>query len=136
MTALAFLLAAVLVALAVLHLAWALGHVTPMEDEAALARAVVGTRGITRMPGAVPCALVAMALTFCAILPLDPRIPGRALLMPVIAAVFLARGIAPYVPAWRRLTPEEPFATLDRRFYGPLCLGLGAVYLILTMKGF
>ena len=136
MTALAVILGTTLAALAALHLLWAIGVWTPIRDEAALARAVLGTPSVTRMPGPVSCALVAVALAFAAILPFRPGFPFREGLMPLIAAVFGLRGIAAYVPAWRKLTPEEPFATLDRKAYGPLCLTLGIGYLTLALGGF
>ena len=62
-------LAVVLAALAVLHGLWAIGVWWPIRDEAALARAVVGRPGITRMPGAVPSALVVVALLWAAAWP-------------------------------------------------------------------
>jgi hypothetical protein len=34
-----------------------------------------------------------------------------------------------------KLTPEPPFAKLDKRIYGPLCFPLGAGFALLT-KGF
>ena len=52
-----------------------------------------------------------------------------------IAAVFLGRGIAGYTSAWRRRFPEEPFATYDRSYYSPLCLVLGAGYLLILIAG-
>ena len=127
MTALA--ISVLLIPAAALHFLWAIGYWMPIRDEAALARAVVGTKGVTRMPGAVPCALVAVALVFAAILPHQPGFPQRGPLMTLIAGAFLLRGIAAFAPQWRRLTPEEPFATLDRRYYGPYCLVVGALYL-------
>ena len=136
MMGLAIGLSVVLIALAALHLLWAIGYWIPIRDEEQLAKAVVGTRHITRMPGAVPCALVTLALTFAAILPHNPDFPARNLLMPAIAAVFLARGAAAFVPAWRKRVPQEPFATLDRSVYGPLCLIIGIGYLTLTLGGF
>jgi TRAP-type C4-dicarboxylate transport system permease large subunit len=53
----------------------------------------------------------------------------------VIAAVFVVRGIAGYVPAWRRRHSAEPFATLDRRIYAPLCLALGAGSITILLRG-
>jgi hypothetical protein len=50
------------------------------------------------------------------------------------ALAFLGRGIAAYTPAFRRLVPEEPFATYDKRLYAPLCLFLGAGFLILLFR--
>jgi len=136
MSTLALALTGLLLAIAVLHLAWAIGYWIPIRDEAHLAKAVVGTAGITKMPGAVPCAMVAVALAFTAILPHRPTFPFREELMPLIAAVFLLRGLAAYTGPWRRLAPEEPFATLDRKYYAPLCLILGIGYLSLTVGGF
>ena len=136
MIALALTLSATLFCLAALHLLWAIGFWIPIRDETALARAVLGTKGVTRMPGPVPCALVAVALAFAAILPFRPGFPFRDVLMPLIAAVFILRGIAAYLPAWRKLVPEQPFATLDRKAYGPLCLALGIGYLTLATGGF
>lgn len=128
-------LSGVLVVIAALHLLWALGFWWPIRDETELARAVVGGRGITHMPGALPCAIVAVALAFFASLPWTPLFPMQANLMFLIALVFLVRGAVTYLPAWRRLRPAEPFARLDRRVYGPLCLAIGAGFLFLVING-
>ncbi len=136
MTGLAIALTGVLLGIAFLHLLWAIGFWFPIREERLLARAIVGSAGVTRMPGAIPCALVAVALTFAGILPQQADFPFRDLLMPFFAAVCILRGIAAYIPVWRALVPEEPFATLDRRYYGPLCLALGIGYLILVLGGF
>lgn len=136
MTYLAFVLSGILGIAAGLHVLWAIGYWTPIRNEDALAKAVIGTRGVTTMPGAVPCALVAVALMFAAALPHQPAFPARDLLMPAISFVFLARGAAAYLPPWRRLVPEEPFATLDRAVYGPLCLMIGIGYFILVLGEF
>lgn len=135
MTWLAVLISALLFVPAALHLLWAIGAWVPIRDEAALARATVGAPGISKMPGPIPCALVFVALSFAAALPHLTTFPLRTLLLPAIAAVFLLRGIATYLPAWRKLVPEEPFATLDQRYYGPLCLVLGASFLLFTLTG-
>lgn len=132
MTLLSLALSAVLIGIAALHLMWALGWWFPIRQERALARAVVGARGIERMPGAVSCSVVVVALIFAAAWPWMPGHRLTALGLAGLAAVFLLRGGAAYLPSWRRLVPEEPFATLDRRLYGPLCLVLGAGFLILT----
>ena len=52
-----------------------------------------------------------------------------------IMAVFLLRGIAGFLPAWRRKHPLEPFATLDGRMYSPLCLAVAAGYAVLLLQG-
>ena len=131
----ALLLTGVLGALALLHLAWAVGFWWPIRDEAALARATVGTRDVTKMPGPLPCALVAVALGFVASLPHTPGFPGQRLWMAAAALIFAARGLAAYAPVWRRMVPQQPFATLDRQIYGPLCLALGAGMAALVLTG-
>jgi hypothetical protein len=122
----ALLLTLILGLIAALHLLWAVGFWFPIRDEAALARAVVGARGITKMPGAGPCALVAMALVFLISVIHWPDVAARLWLLRAAAAVFLLRGVATYTPGWRGIVPEQPFARLDQRIYGPLCLVIGA----------
>ncbi|GAA6180197.1 DUF3995 domain-containing protein [Shimia sp. NS0008-38b] len=135
MTWLAALLSALLAIPALLHLLWALGIWLPLRDETALARAVVGAKDVTRMPPAIPCAVVAMALTFAAVLPHRPAFPLHTPFMLLCTVVFTLRGAATYLPAWRRIVPQQPFATLDRSCYGPLCLLLGAGFFITTLTG-
>ncbi len=136
MSTLAFALSGLLLIPAALHLLWAIGFWTPIRDEAQLARAVVGAPGITRMPGALACAVVAVGLFFAALLPHLGWFPLRTQLLTVFGAIFVLRGGAAFLPAWRKLVPEQPFASLDRRLYGPLCLLIGTGFLILTVKGY
>jgi hypothetical protein len=124
-----------LLLLAALHISWAIGFWIPIRDEATLARTVVGAKGVSRMPGAIACAMVAVALAFAASLPWTPAFPFQPLFMVGAAVVFLLRGMAAYLPSWRKLTPEQPFARLDRQVYGPLCLAIGAGYLFLVFPG-
>ena len=114
----------VLLDLAALHAAWAARVWVPISDEARLARAVVGSAGIERMPGPAACATVATLLAIGATLPWwDALGLARAALL-AAGLVLGLRGVAAYLPAWARLTPEEPFRSLDRQAYGPLCLAL------------
>ncbi|SFM06914.1 DUF3995 domain-containing protein [Shimia aestuarii] len=127
----------VLGGIAGLHGLWAMGIWFPGGDEARLARRVAGFEGMRRMPPKPASLFVALVLAGVAHVLLVRAGLAAALLPGWIyglaiwgaAAVFLGRGVAAYLPGWRRLTPEEPFATLDRRVYGPLCLALGAVCL-------
>ncbi|TCL00412.1 uncharacterized protein DUF3995 [Shimia isoporae] len=135
MTVIATLLSGALLIPAALHLLWAIGFWFPIKDETALARATVGAKGITRMPPAIPCAVVAMALLFAAILPHVPAFPLQSLMMSGAAAVFLLRGLIAYTPFWRKHFCEEPFASLDRRFFSPLILAMGVAFLILRLQG-
>ncbi len=121
----ASILSAVLIALAVLHVLWGIGFWFPIEDEAQLVRAVAGFADAEEMPGAVPCALVAVALFMAVTCLWWPPGPFRFLALAVIGVMFVARGAVAFTPFWRKLTPVEPFATLDRKYYGPLCLVMG-----------
>lgn len=135
MTILAVLLSGVLMLLAGVHLLWAIGFWWPIRDEARLVAAVVGFRHATRMPGPIPCALVAMGLITAAWWPwFAPVWIARGGLV-VLATVFLIRGILPWRSGWRRITPQEPFRTYDSKVYGPLCLALGAGFAALAVKG-
>ena len=145
MMLLATILGAVLFALALLHAYWGVGGVWPGVDQADLARRVAGFKDSSRSTQSpVACFLVAAALCFCAIValvlggiigsPFPFFILGPAALL--ITLVFLGRGVAGYTSAWRRLTPVQPFAQLDRLFYSPLCLVVGAGFFTLGIRGF
>jgi len=132
---LTLVLTALLVALALLHILWAIGFWWPIRDERRLVAAVIGIRNAHRMPGPIPCALVAVLLlagAMCLWLP-----PGtlRQTALLVAATVCLIRGFVPWRPLWRSLTPTEPFATLDRRVYGPLSLLLAVGFAAKVIEG-
>ena len=107
-----------------------------------LARRVVGAPGIQAMPSASSCYAVAFLLFLAGAWPLamigflPAPLPTELMVLAGygLAIVFLGRGIATYLMAFRQLFPEEPFATLDRQLYGPLCLfiGLGFTYMLLV----
>jgi len=131
----AIVVAIVLLLIAVLHLLWAMGRHWPAKDEKALAKTVVGSKDIQKMPPRLASLLVAVVLTGAAhvVLAQAGMMPGfllpqmyRILLVAMII-VFSARGLAAYVPHWRALVPEQPFARLDQNLYGPLCLVIAAL---------
>jgi hypothetical protein len=136
--ALALILAAALFALSGVHLYWAFGGRWPGHDEASMVERVVGrTRGM-RAPGLLASAAVALALAAGGALlaatlvstPWDaPLKAARWLLF----AVFAARGLAAYVPPAFRYAEGTPFATLNRRAYGPLCLAIALGILVLQL---
>lgn len=136
MTILSILLAAALLSLALLHILWGIGFWFPIREERALVRAAVGFKGVTRMPGPIPCSLVAVALIWAAAMPFVA--PGwfRDLGLWVAFAVFLIRGLLAFGRGWRRIAPQEPFATYDRRYYGPLCLLISAGFLAIIVASF
>lgn len=136
----ALVLAALLWVLAGFHAYWGQGGLWPEKDEFALARRVVGAPGIRTMPSTSACYTVAALLFVAGLWPLmmigllPAPLPVELTILGGygLAAVFLARGVAAYLPAFRAYFPEEPFATLDRELYGPLCLfiGLGFTYML------
>lgn len=137
MILLAALLTVILLLVAVLHAIWGLKIWWPIADERRLARTVVGAREIEEMPAPFACFLVAVALLIGITLPWItfgylalPFGPSGLYLLALggFAAVLLLRGVAGYTTAFRRIFPEEPFRSLDRRFFSPLCLALGAGY--------
>ncbi|MDP1736571.1 MAG: DUF3995 domain-containing protein [Caulobacter sp.] len=98
---------------------------------------VIGMRGVTRMPGLIPCLMVCAALlTVAALACWQVRSPGLAPQLAVLAAaaVFLVRGAAVWTPTWRAIAPQEPFARLDVLVYGPLCLALGAGLVFIALR--
>jgi len=137
-SALALLLAAV----AALHAYWGRGGLWPAASEEELIATVIGNARARPMPSPGLCLLVALAIALTAIWPLLlMQISGMAALRPLILlggfaimAVFLLRGIAGYLPVWRRLHPREPFASNDRRYYSPLCLLVAAGYAVLLLS--
>lgn len=143
MTLVAAMLIVVLAALAALHGYWAVGGVWPGSDAASCARTVAGFRDVRRMPPPASAFAVAgllgVAAMLAAVLAGAPILLPAAPLAPVAGAVaavvFLGRGLAGYTPAWRRLTPELPFARLDRLYYSPLCLAVGGGFAFLVLNG-
>ena len=141
--AIAVALALLLMAIAGLHFYWGRGGLWPAASEPALIATVIGDARAKRMPSPSLCTLVAASIALTALWPLLlVGVPGTASLRPLvvlggfaIAAVFLLRGIAGFVPAWQRLHPLEPFASHDRRYYSPFCLLVAAGYAALLLQG-
>lgn len=137
------LLAVVLGCLGLLHLIWAAGLSFPFPNEQSLARSVVGRRGITRLPSRASVALLGVLLLCGAAAAL---IMGhyaatftilKFLLVPVgllLSALFLLRGLVGVLPAFERAAPEQPYLTLNRRLYSPLCALIGIGFLVLTFS--
>ncbi|MCF2905420.1 DUF3995 domain-containing protein [Octadecabacter sp. CECT 8868] len=136
MTALALLASAGLIVIAAVHLLWALGYWWPIKDETELARAVVGTKGIEKMPNAAACSMVVVALLFAAAWPWFPDGALKSLGLLGIAFVFQIRAAVAYAPFWKRNSPEQPFRRLDETYFAPLCIGFGVIFMILAARSF
>jgi hypothetical protein len=114
MTLLAVLVFIVLAAIGALHVAWGFGVRWPVDNERDLVALVIGARGRTTMPSLPQCLIAGAGVVAC--------------------IVFAGRGIAAYVPAWRDVFLQEPFATMDRAWYGPLCLLLAVAFALLVVQ--
>lgn len=51
-----------------------------------------------------------------------------------LTTIFGLRGIAGILPAFERMSPEQPFLSLNRRFYSPLCIAVGIGFGLLTIS--
>jgi Protein of unknown function (DUF3995) len=129
-----------LLAIAIAHFLWSIGRSWPIRDPAMLAATVMGFPGRTRMPklaslGVAVLVLLAGVIGLALADPVSGGIPLDVLGL-LIGLIFLARGIVGYTSWWQARTPVEPFRTLDRRNYSPLCLILGAGFLALVVLRF
>lgn len=127
-----------LLMVAVAHLMWALGKTWPIRNETLLAQTVVGRPGITKMPNRGLSLIVSLLILSIGLvaLSLADKVSGGIGLTRIgalFALIFIARGVAAYTPAWRSRFPTEPFATLDRRNYAPLCFWIGVGFVTLVL---
>lgn len=127
-------LTVVLTAISLLHFAWAAGIYWPGKDPVSLSDKVMGARPGAGLPPTWLTALVATAILGGALTVLmfsveawdGPWRPAFALAYIAMTLVFLARGIAGYVPALWRRTRTTSFYKLNRLYYSPLCLLIAA----------
>jgi hypothetical protein len=130
MTSLAVMLFLALAALAAVHVAWGFGMRWPAQNERDLVALVIGRTGQTRMPGPIECFGAAAAIACAGLVALTiadlVHVPGPRFLATAAGAIatliFAGRGLAAYLPAWRRHFSQEPFAAMDQSWYAPLCL--------------
>lgn len=142
MDILAYILCGTLIVIGLVHLLWALGSTWPCKDEVTLAKTVVGSRGIEKMPPRWASLFVALCLFAAsywalALRGLAPvKIPQLFTVLGglVLAGVFGARGVFGVLPAFERLSPEQPFLKLNRRIYSPLCFLIGAGFALLVLS--
>lgn len=140
--ALAWAICLVLSGVSALHAYWAWGGLWPGRDEASLSRAVVGARGLETMPPTGLTVTVAILIFIAGLFPLifvfgpPSGLPASMawIGMVVLAGIFLLRGVLPFTRSFRDRHPQQPFATLDRRLYGPLCLLIGTAYVLVLLS--
>jgi hypothetical protein len=132
MTTIAIAAFLILAFIAALHVAWGFGVRFPARDERSLVALVIGATGKTKMPSLAECLAAAAAIFAAGLVALAVGgilpVPAPRFLVTLagagVTAVFAGRGIAAYVPAWRSRFRQQPFASMDRSYYGPLCLVL------------
>lgn len=125
----------------VLHFYWAAGGMWPARDEQSLARTVIGGNGIAGMPDRRLTIAVASCIGLAAIWPMlwlgwvATPAPDWLLTagMAVLCVVFIARGIAGFIPAVKKMNSEEPFATLNAHYFSPLIMLLGLILTLLLL---
>ncbi len=132
----------ILLATASIHVLWGFGGTWPLRTKQELINAVVGAKGMTRMPGKFLTLLVAVGIAAAGVFALwgggvvDLPLPSwmRIASLAVLAAIFLLRGVASYLPFGPIGDTVEPFRTLNMRYYGPLILAIGVGYLSLLLS--
>lgn len=139
MIQISILIFVVLSVAACIHVIWGLGSTWPLHDKQALINTVVGTKGMTRMPGMGLTLFVAVGIAAAGVFALwgggvvELPLPMwmRTASIGVLAAIFLLRGMASYLPFGPIADTVEPFRSLDMRYYAPLILAIGVGYLAL-----
>ena len=126
-----------LLSVALVHFIWALGFNYPVKDEKILARTVAGFKGIEKMPPRFLSFLVGLGVLSAGIWVLAMADPAPNLVLTLggvaLSLGFLGRGFFGYTKRWAKITPEEPFRTLDKKFYSPLCIYIGVGILVLVV---
>ncbi len=142
MALISYIIFAVLLLVSLVHLGWAFGIAWPAKTREMLVPTVVGLPKGTPMPSALLTVTVAFAILALGVvalwgaggvaLPIFAELKGWALLGG--AAIFGVRGVATYLPFGALRASAEPFRTLDRRYFAPLCLLLSAGYIVIFLS--
>lgn len=135
-TAAASILFLCLIMVSLAHFVWAFGGTWPIRNRELLAATVIGREGVDRVPRLAALLVAILVLVAAALgVSLGERESGGLPLTLVglaLGLVFAVRGIFGYTAAWRRHFPREPFASLDRKFYSPLCVVVAVCFLVLV----
>lgn len=136
-TAAASILFLCLLIVAIAYFLWAVGSRYPIRDPALLARTVDGRTGVERISraGAFGVAVFALAAAAVGTALGDTESGGMVLTIAgaIFGLLFALRGVLAYTAGWRASHPVEPFATLDRRYYAPLCLVVALCFAVLVI---
>ena len=126
-----------LLAVTLVRLLWVFGATWPAANEALLAQTVRPLPDARHMPPRLITLLVALGAFAAGLLALAMSDPAPNATMTVLGALltagFATRGVLGLTDWWRRRSPHEPYARLNRRFYAPLYLFLAAGFGALTL---
>lgn len=131
-----------LAAVAALHIAWGLGLRWPASDERGLVATVIGAKQRVHLPSLAQCFVAAAAIFGAGCIALlmsglvSPLLPRPLLTLAgfVMCGVFALRGVAAYLPGWRNVFSQQPFARYDQLYYAPLCLCIALVFALLLIE--
>lgn len=83
------------------------------------------SRGLTLLIAVMIILAGAVPIFWTQILPIAIDRQLQAVAMMIVATIFLLRGIITYTPIAAKYPTVEPFGTLNKKYYSPLCLILG-----------
>ncbi len=129
----------ILFVISLIHIYWSFGGLWPARDGLSLSRMVIGVERATPPHGFVT--LVVAGIIFFAgylpmawveVFPLPVSQTVLYIMMVLNGLVFLLRGLVTYTPLMKKYSIVEPFTSLNKKYYSPLCLFVGvSVFIIL-----
>ena len=87
-------------------------------------------QGVTLVVAFMIFVAALVPLVWTRVLPVALPHPLQLLALWGLILVFLGRGLVTYMPLGDRYSVVEPFRTLNRKYYSPLCVLLGLCLLV------
>ncbi len=135
---LAYFVFLVLSTISAIHIYWGIGGYWPADSRANLVRTVVGTEH-RDMPSLSLTLLVSIIFFLIGLVPIFwlkiviiPIDRGLLdILIILLGIIFTVRGFVTYTTVAVKYSTVEPFTTLNRRYYSPLCLVIAICFVII-----
>ncbi len=136
---LAALVFIILFVISLIHIYWGFGGVWPARDGLALSRMVIGVETTSPPPGFVTFVVAGMIfiagylpMAWLNVFPWPVSQTVLYIMMISGGLVFLLRGLVAYTPLMKKYSTVEPFTSLNKKYYSPLCLFIGvSIFVIL-----
>ncbi len=138
----AWLIFGVLQVIAAIHVLWAFGVYWPANSAKQLAAMVAGVQKPKAMPPAALTIFIAGCFSVMGTVALWEAgridilwlagVQGK--IAPVLAVIFIGRGVLTYLPFGPLTKACEPFRTFDRKAFAPLCICLGVSFLSIVIN--